>query len=141
MRYNYSKLDVVLLLGWWTTSNRNKIVRGRKNVFRNKKRCVFLGKSLDTSHSFGMLSEFFCEKLGKLLTDKFLRIQSRSKLKTQNSKLKTQNSKLKTQNSKLRVFYRRNSFKYSTFMWSMETGGKSFGRVFSLVFFRLNRFP
>ena len=66
------------------------------------------------------LASFPAKNSEKLLTDKFLRMQSRSKL---------------------RVFYRRNSFKYSTFMWSMETGGKSFGRVFSLVFFRLNRFP
>ena len=45
------------------------------------------------------LASFPAKNSEKLLTDKFLRIQSRSKLKTQNSKLKTQNSKLKTQNS------------------------------------------
>ena len=43
------------------------------------------------------LASFPAKNSEKLLTDKFLRIQSRSKLKTQNSKLKTQNSKLKTQ--------------------------------------------
>ena len=38
------------------------------------------------------LASFPAKNSEKLLTDKFLRIQYRSKLKTQNSKLKTQNS-------------------------------------------------
>ena len=40
---------------------------GRKNVSRSKKSQHFLKKPLDTSHSFGMLNEFFCEKLGEPL--------------------------------------------------------------------------
>ena len=39
----------------------------KKNVSRSKKSQHFLRKPLDTLHSFGMLNEFFCEKLGEPL--------------------------------------------------------------------------
>ena len=45
----------------------NQQIVGEKNVSRSKKSQHFLKKPLDTSHSFGMLNEFFCEKLGEPL--------------------------------------------------------------------------
>ena len=52
----------------------------------------------------------------KPLTDRILPIQSFTEHRTQNTEHRTQNTEHRT--------YRRNPFKYSKYIWSMEANGK-----------------
>ena len=63
------------------------------------------------------------------LTDRILPIQSFTEHRTQNTEHRTQNTEHRTQNTEHRTqntehrTYRRNPFKYSKYIWSMEASG------------------